>query len=220
MRAHHTNRLTAVLAAAVTLGGFALPSPVRAGDASRSIIRGDTVYANVYSSDVGGGHKGYLILASAEVTSTPGPPTDGQSSVLFSFFLTDPARGLDLTGFGSAKIPPGGLQLQGLNQATLDVTIPLTVFVYFPEWDMFTATAQVHLTFTGTGENFQSVSQNHFMGPGFSVHTRTVGSMRLATPTGSAVVDDDIIGNLGPVEGAPSDATIGTAKEGEVTITR
>lgn len=193
------------------VAALAILAPCLAGaEAIHYRSSGDSAYASFYDVDATGCIWRYtdVSVTAGRFRTEPGPSLP-QTYLDLSVFEYDYCQFIQISSvFASATIPDDAFRLQGALQSA---SVQATVDAY----DWVTGTFEpvtVDLVWAGDGDIYRGHSTNHTQYPGGRYFTRSSGSTRLATPSGSVTVRST---NL--VAGAES--VYGSLSSGQSAIT-
>jgi hypothetical protein len=197
---------TAIFGAALTLVSLSLPALAATTDQYQ--FKGENASASFYQYD--GCSSTYVnVYAFENVTkSAPGAPTS-QKEAYFFYSNYNYCNGTGSYGSSSSQNVTFTSN-NSLNSATLKGTFTVTDYR-----SGNTKTADVDLTWTGTGDTYRGNYHSHSQGPGYSSNYRSIGGYREAEVSGNVTLDGvNLIANLS------SDAYLSSSNNGSLSITR
>jgi len=144
----------------------------------------------------------------------PGAPT-AQKQAYLDYYRFNACTGQSSYGYGSSSDATFKPNAQ-LSSATLTGNFTVTEYS-FPTEDPqdTTKTAQVSLTWTGTGDIYRGNSHSHYQGPGFISNSRYTGAYRDAQVSSTVLLDGN---NL--ISGLESYGSLNSSNSGYLQITR
>jgi hypothetical protein len=144
----------------------------------------------------------------------PGAPT-AQKQAYLDYYSFNACTGQSTYGYGTSSDATFKPNTQ-LSSATLTGTFTLTEYPFGTEDPQGTTkTAQVSLTWTGTGDTYRGNSHSHYQGPGFISNSRYTGTYRDAQVSGTVLLDGK---NL--ISGLESYGSLNSSNSGYLQITR
>lgn len=198
--------MKAAIVASLTL--LSLTAPAFAAPTVQYQFRGET--ASAYFSQSDGCNSAYVDVYSFDnvTKDAPGAPTSQKEAYLY-YSNYNYCTGVGSYGAGSSKDATFTIG-NSLQSASLSGT-----FALFDYSTAVNRTAAVDLSWVATGDTYRGNSHYHYQGSGYRAISRSVGSSRDASVTGTVNVDGiNLIANL------PSFATLSSSNNGFLNITR
>jgi hypothetical protein len=195
---------TAIFGAALTLISLTLPAV--GATTEKYQFRGQNASASFYQYDYC--NSTYVsVYAFDNVSKTaPGAPTSQkEANVYYSNYNYCTGQGSYVYGSSTNAT----FTTSQLNSASLSGTFTLT------DYSGNTKTADVNLSWTGSGDTYRGNSHSHNQGPGYSSNYRSVGGYREAQVSGNVTIDGtNVITNLS------SYGYLSSSNSGSLSITK
>ncbi|MDZ8189314.1 MAG: hypothetical protein RMX96_31315 [Nostoc sp. ChiSLP02] len=193
-------------AIATTLAVLSLTAAPTLAAAYKYQVKGENAYASFYQSDECSYTDVYISAFNNLEKSAPGSPTSLKGLYL-SYSTYNYCNGTYSYGDGFSDSATVTIS-NSLQSAS--VTGSVVLYDYYSGTSQ---TANVNLSWTGTGNNYRSNSVSHYRGPGYLSNYRSKSTSRDATATGSIT-----IGGTNVIAGLSSYAYLSTSNSGSLNI--
>lgn len=185
-----------------------LSLPALAATTDQYQFKGENASASFYQYDGCSSTSVYVYAFDNITKSEPGAPTSQKEANLY-YSNYNYCNGTGSSGYGSSQSATFTIN-NSLKSATLKGTFTVTDYS-----SGNTKTADVDLTWTGTGDTYRGNYHSHSQGPGYTSNYRSAGAYRDAEVSGSVTLDNtNLIANLS------SSGSLGSSNSGSLYITR